>query len=405
VKIFTKHLFAFAVFIFVLVVINIAVYVISFYGVVNENTGENSPTVMLEKVAVNSDKNNITAELKNELKSNNIWAMFLSEDGRVAWSFDLPSEIPYKFSIQDIALFSRGYLRDYPVFIRIKDDGILVLGYPKDSYTKTLNNFAPLKAVKSLPIFILSMIAVDLLLLFTAYFVSKRRITDGVSNWIGGISHDIRTPLSMIMGYADRIASNDEVDTKTRDEAEIIKNQSLKIKDLILDLNLVTKLEYQIQPIKIENVRLSKILRTYVAELENDGLEDKYSVELDTPEKAENCVIACDERLITRAVNNIVQNSIRHNPNGAEIKISLTRSKKSVSLIISDNGVGISPDKMKELKEKPHYTKTTDERLGLRHGLGLLLVRQIVKNHNGKITIENKPEQGAVTTITFKKFT
>jgi signal transduction histidine kinase len=212
-----------------------------------------------------------------------------------------------------------------------------VLGYPKNSYTKKLNNFTPLKAVKSLPIFILVVFIIDLLLLFTAYFFSKRRITNGVSNWISGISHDIRTPLSMIMGYSGRIASNDEIDTKTREEAAIIRNQIIKIKDLILDLNLVTKLEYQIQPINIENVRLSKILQTYVAELENDGLEDKYSVEHDIPEKAENCVIACDERF------------------------------------------------------------------DLHHGLGLLLVRQIVKNHGGTIAIESNPEQGVVITITFKK--
>jgi hypothetical protein len=195
-KILTKHLFVFTLFFILLAILNIAVFWLTFYNVVADNTGENSPTIMLDKVEAVSDKDSIASDMQNELMSNNIWAMFISEDGRVAWSFDLPTEIPNEFSIQDIALFSRGYLRDYPVFIRIEDDGILVLGYPKDSYTKTLNNFAPLKAVKSLPIFILSMIAIDLLLLFTAYFVSKRRITDGVSNWISGISHDIRTPLS-----------------------------------------------------------------------------------------------------------------------------------------------------------------------------------------------------------------
>jgi hypothetical protein len=75
-KIFTKHLFTFTLFFTLHAILNIAVFWLTFYSVVTDNTGENSPTVMLKKIAVYSDKNEITAELKNKLKRNNIWEMF-----------------------------------------------------------------------------------------------------------------------------------------------------------------------------------------------------------------------------------------------------------------------------------------------------------------------------------------
>jgi signal transduction histidine kinase len=58
---------------------------------------------------------------------------------------------------------------------------------------------------------------------------------------------------------------------------------------------------------------------------------------------------------------------------------------KAFTLSVSDNGVGLSPEKLKELREKPHYMESTDDRLDLRHGLGLNIVRQVVEVHSGTV--------------------
>ncbi len=80
------------------------------------------------------------------------------------------------YTIQDVALFSKGYIEDYPVFIWNTDDGLLVLGYPTDSYTKLTSNYYSIAALQRLPIFVLGMLGLDLLCLFSAYYFSKRRI-------------------------------------------------------------------------------------------------------------------------------------------------------------------------------------------------------------------------------------
>lgn len=408
---------------------------------------EISPRTMLEETAASSTLAGISDEEAQKLKDNNIWAAYLDINGNKSWTVEAPDDLPQQFTIQDVALFSKGYLADYPVFVWNTDDGLLVLGYPKDSYTKLTSNYLSIRAIEALPLYITGMLMIDFLILFFAYYFSKRKIikntepiiasieslSDGKTvsfsaggelsevansinkasrilsrqnearaNWISGISHDIRTPLSMIMGYAGRIVCDDTASCFVKEQAEIVRKQSLKIKELVQDLNLVSQLEYEMQPLHKQDVRISKLLRSYVAELLNTGLSDDYSLALEIAPDADALTMKCNERLILRAVNNLVQNSINHNPQGCEIKLCLDCSENDVTLVVEDNGVGLAPEKLKELEEKPHYMESTDDRLDLRHGLGLVLVRQIVEVHSGNMQIKSTYQQGCTTTLIFK---
>ena len=111
----------------------------------------------------------------------------------------------------------------------------------------------------------------------------------------------------------------------------------------------------------------------------------------------------CDPRLVSRAVSNLVQNSIRHNPQGCTISLHLDSSETAVFLTVADNGVGLSAEKQRELEEKPHYMESTDERLDLRHGLGLLLVRQIVEAHGGNMEMKPAHSHGLVIRLSFRR--
>uniref|UniRef100_UPI00262220E2 sensor histidine kinase n=2 Tax=uncultured Oscillibacter sp. TaxID=876091 RepID=UPI00262220E2 len=437
--------FAFAL---VLLLVNILAFALTFGGIVSREYGAASPANMLEAVAADLSASGISEERSQELNRNQIWAMLLDASGRCIWEVSLPEEIPTQYTIQDVAVFSKGYLQDYPVFVRNMDNGLLVLGYPKDSFMKLTGNYFPIRAIRVFPLFITGILAIDIVLLFLVYYLSKRKISkntepimasiktlstgkpvdlsvqgelseiaDSVNqasqvlsrqnqaraNWISGVSHDIRTPLSMIMGYAQRIAGDHGASGNIQQEAEIIRAQSAKIKDLVQDLNLVSQLEYEMQPLHKEPVRLSKLLRSYAADLLNAGISEKHSIEVEISPEAETAVIDCDARLISRAIGNLVQNSINHNPQGCNISLSLDCISENVSITVADNGVGLSAEKLRELEEKPHYMESTDERLDLRHGLGLLLVMQIVKAHGGTMEIESAPQNGYKTVLTFQK--
>ena len=435
----SKHLVSFAVFLLILVVVNVILFGATFYHTVSEDYGEASPRAMLELTSTAATTEGLPDYAEQKLRQYNIWTMYLTSTGECFWRLDVPQEVPQHYSIQEVALFSKGYLEDYPVFVWSTEDGLLVLGYPKNSYMKLTSNYYSMEAIQKIPLYVIGMLGMDVLCLFLAYFFSKRRIiqntepiveaietlADGKpaslhidgelseiagsvnkaslllsrqnearTNWISGVSHDIRTPLSMIMGYAGRIAADKTASGGIREQAEIVRNQSVKIKELVQDLNLVSQLEYEMQPLHKEKIRLSKLLRSYVAELLNSGISDAYTVEIELAPEAENAMLECDARLISRAINNLVQNSIKHNPQGCKIRLSLETTGETLLLTVADNGVGLTPEKLQELEEKPHYMESTDDRLDLRHGLGLLLVRQIVEAHGGALSMESEPGKG-----------
>ena len=444
----SKHLASFAVFLLILVLINVILFGVTFYHTVSDDYRESSPRAMLEMTSAAATTEGLTDDAIQTLRQYNIWAMYLTPSGECFWTLDVPEEVPHNYSVQDVALFSKGYLEDYPVFVWNTDEGLLVLGYPKDSYMKLTSNYYSIEAIQKIPFYVTGMLGMDVLCLFLAYYFSKRRIiqntepiveaietlADGKpaslhidgelseiagsvnkaslilsrqnearTNWISGVSHDIRTPLSMIMGYAGRIAADETASRGIREQAEIVRKQSAKIKELVQDLNLVSQLEYEMQPLHKEQIRLSKLIRSYVAELLNSGISDTYTIEIDIVPEAENAMLECDARLISRAINNLIQNSIKHNPQGCKILLSLKYTEETLTLSVADNGVGLTPEKLQELEGKPHYMESTDERLDLRHGLGLLLVRQIVEAHHGTLFIESEPNKGYEARIVFGK--
>ena len=437
-KYISKHLLSFIGLISSLVVLNIAAFAFTFYSAVSKNFGSTSPQNMLKEVAAASSSNGITDEAERMLITNFLWAMYLNTEGSCNWTVNLPEEIPTEYSIQDIAIFSRGYLKDYPVFVWSDENGLLVIGYPQNSYMKITSNYYPIDMVRKIPLFFLGILVFDLLVLFLAYSRSKAKISKNTepiissiatlsegksinlsvsgelseiadsinkasniisrqntarANWISGVS--------MIMGYADRIVNDKNASNQIKEQAAVISRQSIKIKDLVQDLNLVSKLEYEMQPLQKENTRLSKLLRSYAIDLINSGLSESYSLEVNISPDSENSMIECDTKLITRAVNNLVQNSIHSNPKGCIITLSLQITENRLLLTVQDNGIGISAEKLEELKNKPHYMESIDDRLDLRHGLGLLLVRQIIEAHHGTIDVESRLHEGYKTNIYF----
>ena len=88
---------------------------------------------------------------------------------------------------------------------------------------------------------------------------------------------------------------------------------------------------------------------------------------------------------------------------GCTVRLGLACSDAAILLTVADNGVGLSAEKLRELEERPHYMESTDERLDLRHGLGLLLVRQIVEAHGGEMKIKSAPRSGCKITLAFQR--
>ena len=369
------------------------------------------------------------------------WAMLLDDGGAVIWSETLPKELNHSYTIPEVASFSRWYLRDYPVMVYRNDYGLLVAGLPIGSMTRfdfyMDNDILQVLMSGFVPLLLLDAGIVLLVCLLLGWRGARplRELAKGIAllaegkpvrldeggataelaeklnqasihlqqqtkvieqrdtartNWIAGVSHDIRTPLSLIMGYAEQLEHM--ADAEQRDKAAAICIQSQKIKTLIEDLNLTSKLQYNAQPLRIREVQVGPMLRRCVADFCN-GVDDTYGIGLSISEAAERLTLKLDTELMTRAVDNLLNNSVRHNPNGCNITIYAHVRNDSFVLEIRDTGVGYPADVLRCLTSPEAQSSSHAP-----HILGLHLVRQIVESHGGTVQFTNIG--GASTTIT-----
>lgn len=368
------------------------------------------------------------------------WCMLIDESGNVVWDQDKPDDVPDTYTINDIARMSRWFLNDYPVYTRTEDYGLIVLAKPKNAVGKYQMEYS-MSWFDSLPqrlvyvlLFNLFLAAVLACVFGTNIYRRIRELTRGLSdlraekpvklrergifrdiyrninitsaaierknkalniresarrNWIAGISHDIRTPLSVITGYAEALSENKELSENNKHRAEVIVSNSMKIKKLIEDLNLISSMEYDMQPSKRQPVKICPLIRRVSAEILNNKMSDRFSVALDL--KAEGAAVMGDEGLIERAVYNVINNAVTHNKDGCAIQIKEYEKGGNIVIEIRDNGTGV-PDSVLENIDK--IPKTT-------HGIGLPMAYRIVSVHNGKFDAYN--DNGFCIMMTFPR--
>ena len=155
------------------------------------------------------------------------------------------------------------------------------------------------------------------------------------------------------------------------------------------------------QPLRLEKIYLVELARQVVCEFLDSGLEEQYRITFSSDQESEMASTMGDEALLKRALYNLIQNSMIHNSSGCDISVSAAWNGNHTVITVSDNGIGVSAEKLEELKANTHRIESTDERLNLRHGLGVLLVWQIVEAHHGTMEIFSEPQGGYKTVLTF----
>ena len=387
------------------------------------------------------------------LQKEEAWAFFIDNDThRVIWSTeDLPVDIPMEYSLSAVSDLTLGYIRDYPTYVGDGDNGIMVLGYPRDRYWKSMWPTWDYDFIANLPKMILKVLFINILFLLFFYVAANsgliksvnplakgiqtlptgepvyvkekgllselaasinhtsevlqlqqrqlRRKETARANWIAGVSHDIRTPLSMVMGYAGQLAGDPQLSEEERKKAGVIVRQSARIKNLINDLNLASKLEYNMQPLDSRRENAVAIVRQVAVDFINMDIDQRYQMEWTTEENLGVCMVNADRDLLKRAVSNLVQNSINHNEQGCSIYVGVRREEGSCIICVEDDGIGATDEQIERLNHTPHYMVCDTNTAGQRHGLGLLIVRQIAASHGGTVRIGHSACGGLLVEI------
>lgn len=403
---------------------------------------QQSPIDIIQGVSSNITPSNGTYKVnqtaKKLIKKHNLWVMILDQkSGNEKFNIKKPKNIKTQFDYADVIKFSRYYLDDYPIFTQIKKEqkDIYIIAFPKESIIRYGNNFFDLKRIQIFPILILVIIFVNCLFclflyLYSVTFLNRNiqpiinaigklpvglnkqvnsvqeldRLTLAVNsankklrkneefkeNWISGIAHDIKTPLSVIV-------ANASLAIEKTDNDDLLKNlkptliESHYIQNLLNDLNIFARLTNGNLKLNQEITDIIPFFKEIIIQIINQEIWNDFNFEFIPDNKLLGKKMYIEKSLMSRVIHNLIYNSVLHNPSGCNIQIVLNYiSRNKFSVIIRDNGIGTSTDRLKNINKIEEFNFDIS---GVRRsGMGLKISNQIVDLHGGSMIITS--EQG-----------
>jgi len=217
---------------------------------------------------------------------------------------------------------------------------------------------------------------------------------------IANISHDLRTPMTMIQGYAETIhAGMYQNEEERKKYTDIILRRSRYMDKLLQKLLEISQLDMSKDQIHLEKTNVSELLRRiagdYVPVLENRGLE----FDIEIPDESIHALI--DTHLIERALRNLIENSIQYGSDGGYLGLVLEVNDNKVEVSISDRGPGIPADQQELVFER--FFRGSEGREGEGIGIGLSIVQEIASAHEGHVKLVSIPNEKTIFTFVLPK--
>lgn len=236
----------------------------------------------------------------------------------------------------------------------------------------------------------------DLAKTFNRMLDRLQRSYEQQNQFVSDASHELRTPISVIQGYAnllDRWGKNDE--QILEESITAIKTESANMKDLVEKLLFLARGDKNTQKIEKEAFSLNGLIDDVVKE--SKLIDSNHEIKCD---KNEEITINADQRLLKEAIRIFIDNSIKYTPEGGTIGINSFMQNKDAVIIIEDTGVGISKEDLPHIFDRFYRADKSRTRQTGGTGLGLAIAKWIILKHNGKIDVRSELNMGTKVSIT-----
>lgn len=232
---------------------------------------------------------------------------------------------------------------------------------------------------------------------FNAMVRELKSISTLSSDFIANVSHEFKTPLSVIEGYA-MLLQDDRLTAQEREDYlnKILVN-TRRLNTLVGNILMLSKMETKPLPEQYTRFRLDEQLRQVVAQLEPQWSAKgiSFRVRLDEVE------LLGWEQVLPYVWSNLISNAIKFSPSGSVIALTLLEQRECAVVTVSDRGCGMEPDVQERIFEKFYQGDTSHKAEG--NGLGLALVRQIVELSQGVVEVESQPGKGSTFRVILPK--
>ncbi|MBQ8248508.1 MAG: HAMP domain-containing histidine kinase [Clostridia bacterium] len=218
------------------------------------------------------------------------------------------------------------------------------------------------------------------------------------TDFVANVSHEMKTPLSVMQNYATLLQSPDITDEKRLEYAKAITDATRRLTDMMTNILKLNRLEnQQIYP-HCETYDLGEQLCECLLQYEN--IWEIRGIEIDT-DIEENVLISADSELLSLVWSNLFSNAFKFTESGGKVKVSLWADETFASVSVSDTGCGISPEVGAHIFEKFYQGDTSHAMQG--NGLGLALVKRVVDIMQGEISVESAPGVGTTFTVKIRR--
>jgi signal transduction histidine kinase len=212
------------------------------------------------------------------------------------------------------------------------------------------------------------------------------------------IAHELRTPLSLILGHAEAV--HDGVLPPTRENFEVIREEATRLEHLVNDLRILSLADAGELTISLQTVEAERLLQEVIALYQYQTQRKNITLELDIASPLP--VVEVDPGRMTQVLTNILDNALRHTPEGGKIILSAKAVKDKIEIAIQDSGPGVKAEDLERIFERFYRTDASRQRDADAggSGLGLAITRSIVQAHGGQVSAESEPGKGLRITIT-----
>lgn len=223
---------------------------------------------------------------------------------------------------------------------------------------------------------------------------------DERQQWLAGISHDLRTPLATIRGYAELLSTDGGLDEELRRETSIILGQSKRIQALIADMLLAFQIEGGQLPIDVQRTDLAEVLSNVEEVVRTDPRFAGRDLTFNVDQLSHYSCI--DFSHLSRAVLNVVINALNHNPLDVSVAVSLWEFDGANEIVVVDNGDGIGEETLNRVWDRfARGIGSSQDTDGV--GLGMATTRHLVELMGGDIAIASALGVGTTVTMRFPK--
>ncbi|APH14492.1 his Kinase A domain protein [Clostridium sporogenes] len=231
--------------------------------------------------------------------------------------------------------------------------------------------------------------------------IDNKNYKDHHQRMISNISHDIRTPLTALMGYVDLLSDNSITKEKREEYVSIIRERGTALKDLMEEFFQVAKLECNDIEITIEKFNISEIVRKNIITFMNEINERNITPEINIGD--EEIFALGNKNYMSRIITNLISNSLKYGYEGKVIGIDLKEDNKWVILSIWDKGKGIDKNELPYIFDRLYTGEKSRNRSFQGSGLGLSIVKNMVEHMNGSITAQSIPYEKTTFAVKIPK--